>query len=82
MTYHFLGVHPRFGGLFAGDPQRETEETLATSYSPLFTVLLFSYSYALSCIAQNAISNPFNAFCTLCPKHPGGGTPHVIPPKP
>ncbi len=41
------------------------------SPSPLATVPLFSYSYALFCIAGIAISRPFNAFRTLCTKHPG-----------
>ena len=59
---------------------------LATDHlSPLFTrsphqchsmgltFPLFSYSYALFRTAQNAIPNPFNAFRTLCKKHPGWG---------
>ena len=33
-----------------------------------------SYSSALFCIAQIAISHPFNAFRALCPKHPGWGS--------
>jgi hypothetical protein len=45
--------------------------SLATNPSPLATVPLFSYSYALFCTAQIAISHPFNAFRTLCAKHPG-----------
>src|SRR5690242_17025022 len=33
---------------------------------------LFSYSYALFCTAQNAISHLFIPLRTLCTKHPGG----------
>ncbi len=33
-----------------------------------------SYSSALFCLAQIAISHPFNAFRALCPKHPGWGS--------
>ena len=44
-------------------------------HSMELTLPLFSYSYALFCTAQNAISNHFRLFRTLCTKHPGGGTP-------
>jgi hypothetical protein len=44
-------------------------------HSTRFTAPLFSYSYALFCTAQDAISNPFCAFRTLCGKHPGWGIP-------
>jgi hypothetical protein len=37
------------------------------------TAPLFSYSYALFCTAQNAISNHFCSFRTLRGKHPGWG---------
>ena len=43
-------------------------------HSAGLTFPLLSYSYALFCIAQNAISNLFNAFRTLCKKHPGRGS--------
>jgi hypothetical protein len=56
---HNLRDTPRWGAALAASP------------SPLATVLLFSYCYALFCTAQIAISHPFNAFRTLCAKHPG-----------
>jgi len=40
---------------------------------PLATIPLFSYSCALFCIAGIAIFHTFNAFRTLCAKHPGCG---------
>jgi hypothetical protein len=42
-------------------------------HSKDFSLPLFSYSYELFCIAQNAISNCFFTFRTLCAKHPGWG---------
>jgi hypothetical protein len=36
---------------------------------------LFSYSYALFCTKQNAISHLFIPLRTLCTKHPGWGNP-------
>ena len=48
-----------------------TPTRLATSHSPLVSVLLFSYSYALLFAAQSAIPNPFNTFRILCQRHPG-----------
>jgi hypothetical protein len=44
-------------------------------HSTRLTLPLFSYSYALFCTGQNAISNPFCALRTLCGKHPGWRTP-------
>ena len=38
---------------------------------------LFSYSYALFCAAQNAISHLFIPLRTLCAKHPGWRTPQA-----
>lgn len=40
-------------------------------HSKDFSLPLFSCSYELICIAQNAISNCFFTFRTLCAKHPG-----------
>jgi hypothetical protein len=48
-------------------------------HSKDFTLPLFSYSYALFCDTQNAISIAFFIFHTLCTKHPGGGSPAVPP---
>ncbi len=44
--------------------------SLATGPLSLATVPFFSYSYALFCIPQISIPHPFNAFRTLCAKHP------------
>ena len=44
-------------------------------HSTRLTHPLFSYSYALFCTAQNAISNLFCAFHTLSGKHSGWGIP-------
>jgi hypothetical protein len=44
-----------------------------------FSFPLFSYSYALFCIALSRISYIFNIFRTLGAKHPGWGIPFPTP---
>src|SRR5690242_6134970 len=44
-------------------------------HSASFRRPLFSYSYALYCTKQNAISHLFNFLRTLCTNHPGVGAP-------
>jgi hypothetical protein len=54
-------------------------------YSMGFTLPLFSYCYALFCIAQSSNSFSLNGFRTLCTKHPGWGyasTARSLPPLP
>ncbi len=46
-------------------------------HSTRFAPSLFSYSYALFCIAESTIFHLLYAFRTLCKNHPGWGIPYL-----
>jgi hypothetical protein len=60
-----VAARAAFGTVFCKSPYQ--------FHSMALTPPLFSYSYGLFCTSQNAISNLFCIFRTLCGKHPGGG---------